>query len=86
MPAFSVGKSKRENQTKTINVPGPGSYSQAVDNIIEHSPSWTMSSIKKPEINHNLVPGPGAYNNDMQAIKVLLLSGKITTIYDGLTT
>jgi Sperm-tail PG-rich repeat len=69
MPAFSLGKSKRNDGINPINVPGPGSYSQEVHSIVEHSPKWTMSSVKKEEVK-NIVPGPGAYNSNLQIIKV----------------
>ncbi len=69
MPAFSLGKSKRNDGINPINGPGPGSYSQEVHSIVEHSPKWTMSSVKKEEVK-NIVPGPGAYNSNLQIIKV----------------
>ena len=83
MPAFSLGKSKRQEMGKNDAIPGPGAYSQKVETLVENSPSWTMGSIKKDIENKNIVPGPGTYNTSQQATKVNAHIGQVARIQNG---
>ncbi len=73
--AYSIGKDKRKdiaNSPMAKIVPGPGTYKQEKQTVLNQSPSWGFGTGKRPEMAVKQASkdvGPGQYAVPQRAVE-----------------